>query len=196
MNSATMSGVSSNRCSRTSHAAFPMWTIACSQWLFLGLTIRYAMARFAGQLRTPYDLLQSLRSLAAGWHLGPDHGSTGRRSRCRSADDRHICHARAPARSLHRGQYRATYGPVARGLTSKIHAVVDANGLPVQLGLTPGEAHDNRLCSVLLAGCIHDRCCWQIEDMTLTGLPYGLAPKRVTILNRWGHRRRKSWPFC
>jgi transposase len=35
-------------------------------------------------------------------------------------------------------------------VTSKIHAVVDANGLPVRLGLTPGEAHDNRLCSVLL----------------------------------------------
>ena len=38
------------------------------------------------------------------------------------------------------------------GLTSKVHVVVDANGLPVRLGLTPGEAHDNRLCSVLLAG--------------------------------------------
>ena len=38
------------------------------------------------------------------------------------------------------------------GLTSKIHAVVDTNGLPVHLGLTPGEAHDNRLCSVLSAG--------------------------------------------
>jgi len=30
--------------------------------------------------------------------------------------------------------------------------VVDANGLPVRLGLTTGEADDNRLCSVLLAG--------------------------------------------
>jgi hypothetical protein len=40
------------------------------------------------------------------------------------------------------------------GLTSKIHAVVDANGLPVQLGLTPGETHDNRLCPVLRPGCI------------------------------------------
>jgi transposase len=38
------------------------------------------------------------------------------------------------------------------GLTSKIHAVVDANGLPIRLGLTPGETHDNRLCSVLLTG--------------------------------------------
>jgi hypothetical protein len=37
------------------------------------------------------------------------------------------------------------------GLTSKIHAVVDTNDLPVHLALTPGEAHDNRLCSVLLS---------------------------------------------
>jgi transposase len=36
------------------------------------------------------------------------------------------------------------------GLSSKIHAVVDAAGLPVQVGLTPGEAHDNRLCPELL----------------------------------------------
>ena len=38
------------------------------------------------------------------------------------------------------------------GLTSKVHAVVDANGLPVRLGLTAGEAHGSRLCPVLLAG--------------------------------------------
>lgn len=36
------------------------------------------------------------------------------------------------------------------GLTTKIHAVVDTNGLPVQLGLTPSQTHDNRLCSALL----------------------------------------------
>src|SRR6266404_8707696 len=37
------------------------------------------------------------------------------------------------------------------GLTSKIHAVVDTNGLPVQLALTAGEAHDNRLAGSLLS---------------------------------------------
>ena len=37
------------------------------------------------------------------------------------------------------------------GLSSKIHAVVDTNGLPVQLALTAGEAHDNRLASKLLS---------------------------------------------
>jgi transposase len=36
-------------------------------------------------------------------------------------------------------------------MTSKIHAVVDTNGLPVLLGLTAGEAHDNRLADKLLS---------------------------------------------
>jgi transposase len=37
------------------------------------------------------------------------------------------------------------------GLTSKIRAVVDTNGLPVRLALTAGEAHDNRLAGSLLS---------------------------------------------
>ena len=40
------------------------------------------------------------------------------------------------------------------GLTSKIHAVVDTNGLPVHFALTPGETHDNRLCSVLISALL------------------------------------------
>jgi transposase len=35
-----------------------------------------------------------------------------------------------------------------------MHAVVDGDGLPVHLALTPGEAHDNRLCSVLLSALL------------------------------------------
>ena len=37
------------------------------------------------------------------------------------------------------------------GLTGKIHALVDASGLPVRLAVTPGEAHDNRLAGKLLS---------------------------------------------
>ena len=37
------------------------------------------------------------------------------------------------------------------GLTSKIHAVVDTNGLPVRLALTAGEAYDNRLVDKLMS---------------------------------------------
>jgi transposase len=36
------------------------------------------------------------------------------------------------------------------GLTTKIHAVVDANGLPVTLKLTAGQAHDGRSAADML----------------------------------------------
>jgi transposase len=58
------------------------------------------------------------------------------------------------ADSLYRGQQSPSYRSSRRGLTSKISAVVDTNGLPVHLALTPGEAHDNRLCSVLLSALL------------------------------------------
>jgi transposase len=46
---------------------------------------------------------------------------------------------------------RQSMGRSRGGLTSKIHAVVDGNGLPVRLALTAGEAHDNRLATKLLS---------------------------------------------
>ena len=38
------------------------------------------------------------------------------------------------------------------GLTTKIHALVDANGLPVALKLTEGQAHDGRSAADMLPG--------------------------------------------
>ena len=38
------------------------------------------------------------------------------------------------------------------GLTTKIHALVDANGLPILLKLTPGQAHDGRSVADMLDG--------------------------------------------
>jgi transposase len=46
---------------------------------------------------------------------------------------------------------RQSMGRSRGGLTSKIHALVDTNGLPIRLGLTTGEAHDNRLAFKLLS---------------------------------------------
>jgi len=37
------------------------------------------------------------------------------------------------------------------GLTTKIHALVDARGLPIVLKLTPGQAHDGRSAADMLA---------------------------------------------
>jgi transposase len=36
------------------------------------------------------------------------------------------------------------------GLTSKIHALVDAEGRPIRITLTPGQAHDNTVAEELL----------------------------------------------
>lgn len=46
---------------------------------------------------------------------------------------------------------RQSMGRSRGGLTSKIHAVVDGNGLPVRLALSPGEAHDVQLARKLLS---------------------------------------------
>src|SRR3954463_5753015 len=46
---------------------------------------------------------------------------------------------------------RQLMGRSRGGLTGKIHAVVDTNGLPIRLALTAGEAHDNRLAGKLLS---------------------------------------------
>jgi transposase len=57
-------------------------------------------------------------------------------------------HQHAACVSRNRSQ---SMGQSRGGLTSKIHAVVDTNGLPVRLALTAGEAHDNRLAGKLLS---------------------------------------------
>ena len=38
------------------------------------------------------------------------------------------------------------------GLTTKIHALVDANGLPILLKLTPGQAHDGQSAADMFDG--------------------------------------------
>jgi transposase len=38
------------------------------------------------------------------------------------------------------------------GLTTKIHALVDANGLPIRLKLTEGQAHDGRSADDMIEG--------------------------------------------
>jgi hypothetical protein len=54
------------------------------------------------------------------------------------------------------------------GLTSKIHALVDSNGLPVRLALSPGEAHDVRLTEKLLSrlksGAMLTKKRWDSDD--------------------------------
>jgi transposase len=45
---------------------------------------------------------------------------------------------------------RQSMGRSRGGLTSKIHALVNADGLPIRLAVSTGQAHDNRLAGKLL----------------------------------------------
>ena len=78
------------------------------------------------------------------------------------------------------------------GLTTKIHAVVDAEGMPIALKLTEGQAHDGRSAQdllgtlragdILLADRAYDsdalrhilaaRGTWQVDDVYVD--PWGM----------------------
>ena len=71
---------------------------------------------------------------------------------------------------------------------------MDANGLPVQLGLTPGETHDNRLCPVLWAG-LHPK------TMLLADRGYDADWIRALVNQRgaWANitpKRNRKDPIC
>jgi hypothetical protein len=54
--------------------------------------------------------------------------------------DTSIVRVRQPGACINRNR-KQFMGRSRGGLTSKIHAVVDANGLPIRLALTAGEAY-------------------------------------------------------
>jgi transposase len=45
------------------------------------------------------------------------------------------------------------------GLTTKIHALVDANGLPITIKLTEGQAHDGSSAADMLGGLKAGQSC-------------------------------------
>jgi hypothetical protein len=91
--------------------------------------------------------------VAAGWRLGPgDALAAGCDASVQMIDTpvvRVHQHGACIADNNHQDMGRSR-----DGLTSKIHAMVDTNGLPVHLALTPGETHDDRMSSVLLSALL------------------------------------------
>jgi hypothetical protein len=55
------------------------------------------------------------------------------------------------------------------GLSTKIHAVVDGSGLPVQLGLTSVKLTTTVYALTYLPEFVLKPCCWRIAAMTRTG---------------------------
>jgi len=89
--------------------------------------------------------------MAESGRLGSDDGRHHSRPRRRYPDDRQHLRSRPPAgRDGKKGDPDHCLGRSRGGLTTKIHAVVDAQGLPIRLGLTGGQAHDGQIADTLL----------------------------------------------
>jgi transposase len=83
--------------------------------------------------------------------LGPADGCHHCGVRRRYSDDRQHFHPGAPAGcDGKKGGRDHCLGRSRGGLTTKIHAVVDAQGLPIRLSLTAGQAHDGPAAYCLL----------------------------------------------
>lgn len=81
------------------------------------------------------------------------------------------------------------------GLTTKIHAVVDADGLPIALKITPGQAHDGRSGADMLATV-------QQGDVLLADRAYDADSLRLEMAARgaWANippmpQRKRRPPF-
>src|SRR5215510_7240856 len=97
-----------------------------------------------------------LSALTGGLRVPSCKGPRGRRPGVKTVPDRGLTSAqtlqplaqlrqKSPKASIVRGSLKTL--DVIRAL--QIHAVVDSNGLPVRLALSPGEAHDIRLAGKL-----------------------------------------------
>src|SRR6516162_2982519 len=126
---------------------------------------RFAMGGDSRALRTIDDLLQPFRPLGQDRRLGSDIRGDLKSLRRRFADDRQFLDPRPPAWCERQKRGPEETASAARdlagtrcmgrsrgGLTTKIHALVDANGLPILLKLTPGQAHDGRSADDMLDG--------------------------------------------
>ncbi len=90
------------------------------------------------------DLLQSVHPLAKGWRVGPIVGGGFRRFQWRVDDDRFYSPARPSARCDGQkvGCSDNGMGRSQGGLTTKLHALVDADGRLVGLRLTGGKVQN------------------------------------------------------
>lgn len=102
-----------------------------------------SVARFAGRVRALEDGIQSIRPMVEERSMGPLVCGAADRHRSGVAKHRQHDEPRPPAcRGWKGGPEVHGIGRSRGGLTTKVHLVVDALGLPLAFEVTEGNRHD------------------------------------------------------
>src|SRR3954463_9994579 len=140
MNSPIMNGLPSSPCCRTSRVAFLGLTTVVSSMASSGLTLRSTL-RDLPEMFGPYTTCYNrfVRWRRAGvWGRIIDALSAAHDAAVQMIDTS-IVRVHQHGACIARNQ-RQSMGRSRGGLTSKTHAVVDSNGLPVRLALSPATS--------------------------------------------------------
>src|SRR5271157_983937 len=160
-----------------------------AQWHLLAAAHRGAVGRHPRALWAAYDLREPVQPVAAGGGVGPPSGSGFTGLRRRYSDDRLLEYPGASAcRQRPKKDDRSRcMGRSRGGLTTKIHALVDASGLPIALKLTEGQAHDGRAACDMLGSL-------QAGDILLADRAYDSDALREDLAARGAWANVKPMP--
>ena len=109
------------------------------------------MARFAGTLWALHDGVQSLQPLVPTRHLEADFRYAGIEIARQSVSDRqHDREGSSGGQRGKRGEQNQAIGISRGGRTTKIHALVDSKGRPLNFTVTGGQVHDSQVVGDVL----------------------------------------------
>jgi transposase len=146
-----MNGLRSSPCCRTSRVAFLGLTTVVSPMASSATCALEHLGVICRDVWSVHHMLQPLRPWrrAGVWGRIIDALAAAHDAAVQMIDTS-IVRVHQHGACITRNRRQST-GRSRGGLTSKIHTVVDSNGLPVRLALSPGEAHDVRLAGKLLS---------------------------------------------
>ena len=112
---------------------------------------RDAVARFAGTLWALHDGVQSLQPLVSTRHLEADFQHAGIAIARQPVSDRqHDRESPSCGQRSKRGEQNQAIGISRGGRTTKIHAIVDSKGRPLNFTVTGGQVHDSQVVGDVL----------------------------------------------
>ena len=113
--------------------------------------VRHPVARPARALRALYDGLQSLQPLVSARRVEADVRQVGGEiARQPISDRQHDREGPSRGQRRKRGEKNQAIGKSRGGRSTKIHAVVDSKGRPLNFTVTGGQVHDSQVVEAVL----------------------------------------------